>query len=351
MKNPNGYGSITKLTGNRRKPWMVRIFQHFKENGTPVHKVIGYFKSKTEANAALVLFRQNPTEFQNSQMTFKDVWRMMTKQKYIDLGKKVPNSYSAAFNWLKDIHDMPIQKVKLKELQQAVNDCTKNYSTKKNIRIVASLTFKYAIGNDIVSTNYAELVELPENAKSDLHKEFTEDEIKLLWKHSDNPSVQIVLISIYTGMRPKSLTTLENANVHLEEQYMVGGVKTSAAKMRDIPIADCILPFVKKLYNPNNIYLIGGSPVDNTKPMSYDTFAGRYFRPAMKLLNMHHLPHDGRGTCETQLDRLKIQRSVIDAILGHAQKSVGEKYYRTVTVKDRLEAVNQLPHWSKSEAL
>ena len=24
MRNPNGYGSITKLSGNRRKPWMVR---------------------------------------------------------------------------------------------------------------------------------------------------------------------------------------------------------------------------------------------------------------------------------------------------------------------------------------
>ena len=25
MKLPNGYGSITKLTGNRRKPWMARV--------------------------------------------------------------------------------------------------------------------------------------------------------------------------------------------------------------------------------------------------------------------------------------------------------------------------------------
>lgn len=67
----------------------------------------------------------------------------------------------------------------------------------------------------------------------------------------------------------------------------------------------------------------------------------------MEALKLNHLPHDGRVTCETQLDRLKVQRSVIDAILGHAQKSVGEKYYRKVTVKDRLEAVNQIPCWPK----
>ena len=25
MKNPNGYGSVFKLTGNRRKPWCARV--------------------------------------------------------------------------------------------------------------------------------------------------------------------------------------------------------------------------------------------------------------------------------------------------------------------------------------
>ena len=24
MKNPNGYGTVTKLSGNRRKPWIVK---------------------------------------------------------------------------------------------------------------------------------------------------------------------------------------------------------------------------------------------------------------------------------------------------------------------------------------
>lgn len=79
--------------------------------------------------------------------------------------------------------------------------------------------------------------------------------------------------------------------------------------------------------------------------MSYDTFAKNFFDPAMEALKLNHLPHDGRVTCETQLDRLKVQRSVIDAILGHAQKSVSEKYYRKVTVADRLAAVNQTPYW------
>ena len=43
MKNPNGYGCIKKLTGNRRRPYAFVI----TENGT--RKVIGYFSTQVEA--------------------------------------------------------------------------------------------------------------------------------------------------------------------------------------------------------------------------------------------------------------------------------------------------------------
>ena len=33
MKLPNGYGSVAKLTGNRRRPYMVRITIGFTDDG------------------------------------------------------------------------------------------------------------------------------------------------------------------------------------------------------------------------------------------------------------------------------------------------------------------------------
>ena len=343
MRRPNGSGSITKLSGNRRRPYMVRVFKHFKLNGSPVHEVIGYFKTRKEADAALVEYNKDPKAYSISTLTFKDVWEMFIKQRYVDNGMKVPNAYHAAYNWLKDVQKMPFGEIKLFHLQKAVNDCTLNVSTKKNIKIVANLVFKYAIGNDIATRNYAELVKLPEGEKSNLHKEITLEELKLLWNNTKIPAVKTVLILAYTGMRPSSFINMLTEDVHLEEQYMVGGVKNASSRRRDIPIADCILPFVKELYNPESKYLLGSE-------MSYETFAKNFFNPAMEALQLSHLPHDGRVTCETQLDRLKVQSSVIDAILGHAQKSVGEKYYRKVTVADRLAAVNQIPCWPNMDA-
>ena len=54
MGLPNGFGSVHKLTGNRRKPYRVRITVGWKDandiNKTQKYKTIGYFATK-ERNA------------------------------------------------------------------------------------------------------------------------------------------------------------------------------------------------------------------------------------------------------------------------------------------------------------
>ena len=42
MKNPNGYGSVVKLSGRRRNPFAVRKTIGFNEKGHPIYKTIGY---------------------------------------------------------------------------------------------------------------------------------------------------------------------------------------------------------------------------------------------------------------------------------------------------------------------
>ncbi len=94
-------------------------------------------------------------------------------------------------------------------------------------------------------------------------------------------------------MRPSELLNIKISDVHLEEKYMVGGLKTKAGKNRVIPISDKVLPFVKKRYNPDNTFLIEY----NNKPVSYNAFNSN-FKQLMSDLNMEHLPHDGRHTLQ-----------------------------------------------------
>ena len=42
MRNPNGYGTVARLSGNRRRPFIVKKVADWKENGQPIYCIIGY---------------------------------------------------------------------------------------------------------------------------------------------------------------------------------------------------------------------------------------------------------------------------------------------------------------------
>ncbi len=77
------------------------------------------------------------------------------------------------------------------------------------------------------------------SAKSVLH----------LWDHVDSLRfVDWILIQCYMGWRPQELAKLKIADVHLDEGYIIGGMKTIAGKNRIVPIHSKILNLVKKNY-------------------------------------------------------------------------------------------------------
>ncbi len=52
------------------------------------------------------------------------------------------------------------------------------------------------------------------------------------------------------------LLEIESENVHLNERYMIGGVKTEAGKNRVIPIHESIVPLIEYRLSQNRKYLI-----------------------------------------------------------------------------------------------
>ena len=60
MKLPNGYGSIIKLSGNRRKPYQVRITKGFTDEGKQIYMYLGYFAKRDEALIALSEYNSSP---------------------------------------------------------------------------------------------------------------------------------------------------------------------------------------------------------------------------------------------------------------------------------------------------
>lgn len=340
MKLPNGYGSIHKLSGKRRKPWAVRITVGYTDEGKQQVKYIGYFEKRDQAILALAEYNANPYDLARRKLTYTEVYEKYCQERYLDKDVSIPNPYVAAFNRSKNLHDLLFNNIRTGNIQDAIDVCDKGYASKKNIKILANLLFKYGMANDLVDKNYAELASLPVEEKSDKHKPFTDEELKILWNNASDPGVKFALIYCYTGLRPTELLKIENENVFLLERYMMGGMKTAAGKNRVIPIAEKIYPFIKAWHNPENKYLITNSSGEHVD--SYDKLRYRYWERSPILSKMDHLPHDGRHTCSTKLSNAGIPEITIQKILGHAGKNITQKVYTHKSIEQLVEAINSI---------
>jgi hypothetical protein len=54
MKNPNGYGTVTKLSGNRRRPYII------KEGMSGKQKILGYAATREEGMILLAKSNRFP---------------------------------------------------------------------------------------------------------------------------------------------------------------------------------------------------------------------------------------------------------------------------------------------------
>lgn len=338
MRLPNGYGSVFKLKGNRRRPFVARKTTGFNDNGYPVYEVIGYFEKKDQALQALAEYNMDPYDFTNRKLTFSEVYDLWVQQRYTDVGKTIKNGYRAAYKACAKLHDMPFFDIRTAHMQHELNVWKIGYASKKNMRILFGLLFEFAMEHDIVKKDYSDFLVLtePDEPKEAKHKPFTDDELSILWQNSADMAAQIVLILCYSGMRPTELLLIKNSDVFLDDRYMIGGIKNKTSKNRAIPIAEKIYSFVASMYNLDSEYLL----TDVDGPLTYDRLLYRYWKPLMARLGMNHFPHDGRHTCATRLDNAETNKTVVKRILGHAGSGTTEKVYTHKTIQQLVDAIN-----------
>lgn len=332
---PKGFGSVYKLSGNRRKPYAARVLQRY-EDDKPIYKYVGYYETKREALAALTEYNKNPYDLDLANSTITDIWEIFKKRKFDKISLSGQRIYNAAFSHLKPICDTKIKDLKTYQLQQLIDDIPRKWQTKSHVQTLLHQLFDIAIELDIVQKNYAAYINLGNKPKSDIHKMFTDEEIKALFDNVNNFDwCDTVLIMIYTGLRPSELLNIRTCNVHIKEGYIIGGLKTKAGKERVIPINNKILPFISKRYNPNSEFLI----VNGDKPLNYAKYKN-LFTDVMTSLNMDHLPHDCRHTFASMADTAGANKTAIKLIMGHASQDITERVYTHKTVTELCKVVN-----------
>ncbi len=334
MRLPNGYGAVVKLSGKRRRPFAARITTGYDEDGRQKYRYLGYFKKRSDALACLKEYNDNPYNLDLTRLTFSEIYTRWKKWR-LSNGSSTQTVYNSAYENLSQIKDDIFINLKTDGYQSIIDSLDLSYSSKNNMKTLINQLYKYAQMIDIPVKNYAKFISVRREEISTIHKPFSDDELKQLWKHKNQQNIQIILIYIYTGLRPKELLDIKTENVFLDKKYMVGGIKTLAGKNRIIPIADKILPFISALYNKDNKYFL----MDGNKKLSYHRFRELYWNGSIA---KDHLPHDCRHTCATLLANANIDKKTIQLILGHSSGDVTERVYIHKTIEQLITAINSI---------
>ena len=339
MKNPNGYGTIYKLPGNRRRPWIVRVpdgIDTVKKKRK--YKTLGYFVTRPEAMIALAEYNKSPYDIDADKITFAELYEKWSAEKFEDISISNIRGYKKSFADSAALHNVKMADIRFEHLDSVMNACDLNRPMRLRLRLLWKQLFSYAMERDIVQKDYSAFVKIGKNERmGSIHKPFTDAEIKILFDNIDmNVFVDTILIMVYTGLRIGELLDIKSENVHLDERYMRGGLKTAAGINRVIPLNKKIIPFIKRWLDRGTKYLIQPEEGKTT----YYIYTNKGWDIIMNRLQFDHLPHDCRHTFATKADEVGIDKLSIKMILGHASKDITEKVYTHRRIKELVDAVD-----------
>ena len=335
MKNPNGYGSVVKLSGNRRNPYAVRKTKGWNDKGYPIYDTIGYFPDRRTAMLALAEYNKNPFDVDATKITFSELYEKWLKQTEGKLGKGTINSLKSAYNHCSPIFKMKYKDLKRYHMQDCIDNCGCGYSTQWAIKNLFGHLDRYALEMDVINKGYAELTTAAP-VEPTKKQPFNDEEVNIMWDayNTHEEWADSVIFLLYTGFRINEMLSLKVENVNLAEGFMIGGSKTTAGKNRIVPIHSKILPIVEARVAEGNEYLFSY----NEKQMCQATYR-TFWNDVMQANSLKHTPHECRHTLRSRLDSAGANKVCIDRIMGHSSSNTGERVYTHKTIEELKEAI------------
>lgn len=338
MKNPNGYGSVYKLSGNRRRPWCVRVTVGWTDEGKQQYKNIGYYEERADAMIALAQYNNDPYDIDNDKITFAEVYQKWSEEKFPKISKSNIDGYNVSFNKCELLYNMRFKQIRKTHMQRVVNENEHlSYQVRVKLKTLFLQLYKFALENDITQKNYAQFIDTGEITTKVERKPFTEAEIQKLWENQHVPYVDTLLIMIYSGLRIGELLEITTDKVDIEKRIMIGGKKTKAGIDRAIPINHKILDIIKSKMNQKHLVVS-----TKGKKLSYKNYNENLFKPLMKQLGMNHLPHDCRHTAATLLNNANANPATVKLILGHKSSDITERVYTHKTYEQLVEEIDKI---------
>ena len=324
MKNPNGYGGISKLSGNRRRPWCVRVTTGYTIDADTMtvkqnRHVLGYYTTRKEAIQALAKYNDNPFNLEAAKVTFRQCYEQAKE----NFSQARAHNYRSAFRYLEPIADLPIRTIKAAQMQKCIDSC--QTTQQREIKTVCHKVFEYALRNEIVDRDPSRYLTSNTVAPTIDREIFTAEEVSFLWENSDKWYCAVALILLYSGMRTKEFRTIGPDQIDLERRMIVLKDAKNEYSIRNVPIHDRILPLLADF---------------KAKPI---TFSHEGFNKALKRFS-DHTAHDCRHTFTTRIRKCGADLLTTQIILGHKPETITERVYTHLSDEELLATVNLLQY-------
>ena len=353
MKNPNGYGTVRKLTGKRRRPYAALTPAHYVPG--ELHKkreVIGYFEKRSDAMAALGAWNQNPDSVLKpiaaEEMTLEKLKNeFFESQRFKNISKQTQDNYKAAWKHLSPLGEYKVKDIRSAHYQSVIDTCAKDgksLSSLQKIKILAGLLCDYAVQNDIINKNYASFIILPKAE----HKEkipFSDLDLAKIEKAAEDGIMyaDLILILCYTGWRINEFLSLTRFSYDSENKTLTGGLKTDSGKNRVVPISPKIEPYLQKWIDKGGETIVCREVNGKLVKVSASYFRQEWYYPTIDKLGLPKLtPHATRHTFASMLHKKGADKWDIQRLMGHASLEVTNKVYTHVDIEQLKDAVGLL---------
>ena len=362
MRLPNGFGNVSKLSGKRRNPWRARKTTGWEidpvtQRAKQLYITIGYYPTRQAALQALSEYNTNPYDIDASKVTFAEIYEKWSDKKFDEISLSNKNGYRTAFKVCADLHNIRFADIKLANLQKVVDDFPKGHSSRRKLKTLFNQLFDYAVMHEIIpkDKHIVEYVDIGAYEKSEMHFRFSPSEVGTMWRWSEgNEYVQLILMMIYSGVRPGEMFALKTAEVNLEERYFSIPKGKTVNAARRVPIHDRTLPFFKHWASKGTEYLVTNlSGKEFNLSVSHLGYTKSYWTPILQDMGIltyknekgdiaEHLPHDTRHTFTSMWADKKLDEAMRRKIQGHSGKGVGEMVYTHFEMERLREEINKL---------
>lgn len=332
-KRGNGQGTVIKLPNGKYKAIVVLGYYN-GEDGKRHRKLhTQTFVKRSDAIAALPSLKA--TVQRPADMNLHDLHDLYTAStEYGNLSKSQRNKMSYAWKRWETYEFTGISTLTVADLETEIEARTSSFYPARDMKVMMSHLYKLAIKKEIVPYNKSEYVDIPYDAPEAKRDRWTQEEVDSFWAdYATHDFTAYILIMCYAGLRYGELSTILLENIHLDEGYMIGGIKTDAGINRQIPIHSRIAPLIKAIMPKRKRKLL---------EMNEDNFYHAYWDAIARAGARELPPQTCRHYFFSRMTEAGIQGGIIAEVGGHANYITTLKNYVRISLEEKKAAVDKI---------